>query len=112
MFVVWCKLITIEKSPLLVDVNKISSQVLSRLLANKPYAPLSVPATVEGPHVGNAKPTDFLDDAIASFQSTFSECTAAAQNKLGIKFASLKQHQSTLSPKEDWQYAAETLQST
>ena len=44
-------------------------------------------------HVGTAKPTDSLDEAIASFQSSFSECTAATQNKLGIKFAALKQHQ-------------------
>lgn len=87
------KFITDEKSPLHVNVYKIPSQVLSRLLADKPYASLGVLPMVEGPRVGNAKPTDSLDEAIASFQSTFSECTAAAQNKLGIKFASLKQHQ-------------------
>lgn len=89
------KLFTDEKSPLHVNVYKIPSQVLSRLLANKPYITLGViPITERSQtHIGNAKPTDAFDEAIASFQSNFSECTAAAQNKLGIKFASMKQHE-------------------
>lgn len=88
------KFITDEKSPLHININHIPSQVLSRILTSRPYT-LGVLPIAEGSQtrVGNAKPTDSLDEAIASFQSSFSECTAATQNKLGIKFASLKQHQ-------------------
>ena len=69
---------------------------LSKVFAvNRSHATLGVlpvAATAQN-YRGNAKPTDSLDQAIATFQSSFSECTAATQNKLGIQFASLKQHQ-------------------
>ena len=88
------KFITDEKSPLHINVKTIPSQLLSRVLY-RPHATLAVLPVAESVHTfrGNAKPTDSLDQAIASFQSSFSECTAATQNKLGIQFASLKQHQ-------------------
>ena len=90
------KFITDEKSPLHINVKTIPSQLLSRVLSSyRPHTTLSVLPVAESVHTfrGNAKPTDSLDQAIASFQSSFSECTAATQNKLGIQFASLKQHQ-------------------
>ena len=89
------KFITDENSPLHIHVKNIPSQVLSRLLTTRPHTSLGVLPVAESiqSHKGNAKPTDSLDEAIASFQSSFSEYTAATQNKLGIKFASLKQHQ-------------------
>lgn len=89
------KAFTDEKSPWHINVKSIPAQVLSRLLTTRPYASLGIlPVTETIPtHKGNAKPTDPLDEAIATFQSSFSECTAATQNKLGIKFASLRQHQ-------------------
>ena len=90
------KFITDEKSPLHINVKTIPSQLLSRVLSSyRPHATLSVLPVAESVHTfrGNAKPTDSLDQAIATFQSSFSECTAATQNKLGIQFASLKQHQ-------------------
>lgn len=84
------KLFTDEKSPLHISVKNIQSQVFSILSTSKPAASLGVLPIA---HAGNARPTDSLDEAIASFQSSFNDCTAATQNKLGIKFASLKQHQ-------------------
>lgn len=79
-----------------MNVKAIPSQVLSKILSvNRPHASLGVLPIAESSHTyrSNAKPTDSLDEAIASFQSSFSECTAATQNKLGIQFASLKKHQ-------------------
>lgn len=88
------KFITDEKSPLHINVKNIPSQLLSSLITSRPYTTLGVLPITQGSQtqIANAKPTDSLDEAIASFQSSFSECTAATQNKLAIKFASLKQH--------------------
>lgn len=90
------KFITDENSPWHVDVKTIPSQLLSKVFAvSRPHVALGVLPVAESSQTyrGNAKPTDSLDQAIATFQSSFSECTAATQNKLGIQFASLKQHQ-------------------
>ena len=89
------KFITDDKCPLHINIKNVPSQVLSRLLSSRPRTALGVLSIAEttNSHFGNAKPADSLDEAIAEFQSSFSEYTAATQNKLGIKFASLKQHQ-------------------
>ena len=91
------KFITDEKSPWHVNVKAIPSQLLSKILpVNRFHSTLGVlpiAATAQTHSVGNAMTSDPLDQAIATFQASFSECTAATQNKLGIQFASLRQHQ-------------------
>lgn len=88
---------TDEKSLWNVNIKKIPSHVLSKILPESRFhttlgvLPLAGSSQVH--NVGNAMTSDPLDQAIATFQASFSECTAATQNKLGIKFASLKQHQ-------------------
>ena len=83
--------VTDNHSPLHIkakDIPKIFSRIVLGKVSSSSLAVL--PGDQE--HRGTASPTDGLDEAIASFQSTFSECTAAAQNKLAIKFTALKQY--------------------
>ena len=82
---------TDEHSPLHIKAKDVP-KIISRVVLGKPPTTLPVLAG-EQQHKGTASPTDGLDEAIASFQSTFSECTAAAQNKLAIKFTALKNYQ-------------------
>lgn len=91
------KFITDEKSPWGVNIKAIPSHVLSKILPESRFhttlGVLPFAGSSKIHNVGNAMTSDPLDQAIATFQASFSECTAATQNKLGIKFASLKQHQ-------------------